>query len=53
MLRLFVRVAVHNGGKISASKRAKFASLSDEEVAAMEAVVLLHLSKLAAAADLA
>lgn len=53
LLRLFVRVAVHNGGRISATKRSKFDSLTDAEVAAMEAVVQQHLPQLAAAADLA
>ncbi len=53
LLRLFVRVAVHNGGRISASKRAKFDKLTDEELQAMEDVIQRHLPKLAAAADLA
>lgn len=53
LLRLFVRVAVHNGGIISNSKRAKFDSLTDDEIAAMEAIVQQHLPKLKAATDLA
>ena len=53
LLRLFVRVAVHNGGIISNSKRAKFDSLTNNEIAAMEAIVQQHLPKLKAAVDLA
>ena len=53
LLRLFVRVAVHNGGRISNSKRAKFDSLTDKEIASMEEIVQQHLPKLKAAADLA
>jgi len=53
LLRLFVRVAVHNGGKISGSKRAKFDRLSEAQISAMEEIVLRHLPKLKAAADLA
>ncbi len=52
LLNLFIRVAVHNGGKISASKRAKFEKLTDAELASMEAIVEQHLPKLAPAADL-
>lgn len=53
LLRLFVRVAVHNGGKISNSKRSKFDSLEDDEIAAMEEIVQRHLPKLKPASDLA
>lgn len=53
LLRLFVRIAVHNGGKISNSKRAKFDSLTDQEIAAMEEIVRQHLPKLKAADELA
>lgn len=53
LLHLFVRVAVHNRGRISNTKRSKFAQLTDAEVAAMEEVVLRHLPKLSSAADLA
>ena len=53
LLRLFVRVAVHNGGKISISKRAKFDRLTDPEIAAMEEIVQRYLPRLKAAAELA
>lgn len=53
LLHLFVRVAVHNGGRISNAKRSKFEMLSAAELAAMEEVIQNHLPKLAAAADLA
>ncbi len=53
LLRLFVRVAVHNGGRLSNAKRAKFDKLSADEITAMEEVVLRHLPRLSAAADLA
>ncbi len=52
LLRLFVRVAVSNGGRLSNAKRSKFSMLTETEIAAMEDVVLRHLSKLSAAADL-
>ena len=51
LLRLFVRVAVHNGGQISRSKRSKVDMLTDEEIKAMEEVVQRHLPRLSAAAD--
>jgi hypothetical protein len=51
-LRLFVRIAAHNGGKISSSKRSKFDRLTDSEIAAMEEVVQRHLPGLTRAADL-
>lgn len=53
LLHLFVRLAVHNRGRISSAKRSKFVQLTDAEVAAMEEVVLRHLPKLSSAADLA
>jgi hypothetical protein len=36
---LLVRLCMQNGGKLSANKRATFAELSDEEIAAMERAV--------------
>ena len=53
LLRLFVRVAVHNDGRISNAKRDKFDKLTAEELSAMEDVVRRHLPRLSAAADLA
>jgi hypothetical protein len=51
-LRLFVRIAVHNAGKLSGAKRSTFGALTDSEVAAMEEVVRRHLPGLSAAANL-
>ncbi len=53
LLHLFVRVAVHNEGRISNAKRARFDMLSAAELASMEEVIQRHLPKLSAAADLA
>jgi hypothetical protein len=53
LLRLFVRIAVANGGRISSAKRSKFYMLTEPEIAAMEEVVLRHLPKLSASTDLA
>ena len=49
-LRLFIRIAAHNGGRISSAKRSQFDMLADSEIAAMEDVVKRHLPKLSAAA---
>ena len=41
---LLVRLCMQNGGRLAARKRARFAELTDDEVAAMEGAVLRAMS---------
>jgi hypothetical protein len=53
LLRLFMRITLHNGGRLSTTKRAShFQSLTDKEVAAMEKVVRRRLPALRPALEL-